>query len=94
MSVQTVYDHVADFNASMDPKRVLEMKASETMSIRLEDLIDENASYRCEYYKNKPTHAAVQPTPVTKPITIRKPQYHTFLYIVACIWPDKVNAPI
>lgn len=40
MSVQTVYDHVADFIASMDPKRVLEMKAPETMSIRLEDLID------------------------------------------------------
>ncbi|MFM9946677.1 MAG: hypothetical protein ACKV1O_01950 [Saprospiraceae bacterium] len=40
MSVQTVYDHVADFIASMDPKRVLEMKTPETMSIRLEDLID------------------------------------------------------
>ncbi len=40
MSVQTVYDHVADFIASMDPKRVLEMKAPEGMSIRLEDLID------------------------------------------------------
>ncbi|MDZ4680383.1 MAG: hypothetical protein SH848_12345 [Saprospiraceae bacterium] len=40
MSVQTVYDHVADFIASMDPKRVLEMKAPEAMSIRLEDLID------------------------------------------------------
>jgi len=26
MSVQTAYDHVADFIASMDPKRVLEMK--------------------------------------------------------------------
>jgi|GEM_PF-5826528 hypothetical protein len=34
MSAQTVYHHVADFIASMDPKRVLEIKAPETMSTR------------------------------------------------------------
>jgi hypothetical protein len=40
MTAQTVYDHVADFIAGMNPQRVLELKAPEAMSIRLEDLID------------------------------------------------------
>ena len=40
MTVQAVYDHIADFIASMDPKKMLELKALPGMSIRLEDLID------------------------------------------------------
>ena len=40
MTAQAAYDHIADFIASMDPKRVLEMKAPKEMGIRLEDLID------------------------------------------------------
>jgi hypothetical protein len=40
MAVQTVYDHVADFIASMDPAKILELKAPEEMSRRLEDLIE------------------------------------------------------
>ncbi len=40
MTVQTVYDHIADFIASMDPQKVLELKAPPGMSTRLEDLID------------------------------------------------------
>lgn len=39
MTVHAVYDHIADFIASMDPKKVLELKAPPTMSIRLETLI-------------------------------------------------------
>ena len=40
MTVQAVYDHIADFIASMNPERVLELKAPEVMGNRLEDLID------------------------------------------------------
>ncbi|MBK8880534.1 MAG: hypothetical protein IPN74_19095 [Haliscomenobacter sp.] len=40
MTVQAVYDHIADFIASMDPQKVLELKAPPSISIRLEDLID------------------------------------------------------
>jgi hypothetical protein len=40
MTVQAVYDHIADFIASMDPQKVLELKAPPVISIRLEDLID------------------------------------------------------
>jgi hypothetical protein len=40
MTVQAVYDHIADFIASMDPQKVLELKAPPVISIQLEDLID------------------------------------------------------
>lgn len=40
MTAQSVYDHVADFIADMNPQKVLELKAPEAMSVRLEDLID------------------------------------------------------
>ena len=39
MTVQTVYDHIADFIAGLDPEKVLELKATEAMSERLENLI-------------------------------------------------------
>lgn len=39
MTAQKVYDHIADFIAGLDPKRVLELKAPESMRIRLEELI-------------------------------------------------------
>ncbi|MBK6947542.1 MAG: hypothetical protein IPH16_05150 [Haliscomenobacter sp.] len=39
MTVQAVYDHIADFIASMDPKSAGTESAS-SISIRLEDLID------------------------------------------------------
>jgi len=41
MTAHTVYDHVADYIARMNPQLVLELKAPEAMSIRLEDLIDQ-----------------------------------------------------
>ncbi|HRF40140.1 MAG TPA: hypothetical protein PK198_15220 [Saprospiraceae bacterium] len=40
MTAHTVYDHVADFISRMNPQLLLELKAPEAMSIRLEDLID------------------------------------------------------
>lgn len=40
MTVHAVYDHIADFIASMDPKKILELKAPPSISIRLETLID------------------------------------------------------
>ena len=39
MTVQTVYDHVADFIAGLDPEKVLELKATEAMSDRMESLV-------------------------------------------------------
>lgn len=39
MVAQNTYDSVADFIASMNPQRVLEMKASKEMQDRLEELI-------------------------------------------------------
>lgn len=39
MSVQTVYDHIADFIAGLDPEKVLELRATEDMSERLENLV-------------------------------------------------------
>jgi hypothetical protein len=39
MTVQTVYDHVADFIANMNPSKVLELSAPPAAQQRLEDLI-------------------------------------------------------
>jgi len=39
MIAQSTYDTVADFIASMNPKKVLDMRASQEMQIRLEELI-------------------------------------------------------
>lgn len=40
MVVQTAYDQIADFIASMNPARVLELRAPDEMRQRLEDLIE------------------------------------------------------
>lgn len=40
MNTQTVYDYIADFIASMDPQKILELKAPAAMGLRLEVLID------------------------------------------------------
>jgi hypothetical protein len=40
MTVETVYDQVADFIASMNPAKVLELRAPQAASERLTDLID------------------------------------------------------
>ena len=40
MIAQNTYDSVADFIASMNPQRVLEMRASKEMQDRLEILIE------------------------------------------------------
>ncbi|MDX2250196.1 MAG: hypothetical protein SF052_25665 [Bacteroidia bacterium] len=39
MIAQTTYDKVADFIASMNPKKVLGLRASDEMQIRLDGLI-------------------------------------------------------
>ena len=41
MIFQNTYDIVADFIASMNPKKVLEMRATDEMQKRLEELIDQ-----------------------------------------------------
>ncbi len=46
MTVQAVYDHIADFIASLDPQKVLEMKAPAVISMRLEELIDNEKNGR------------------------------------------------
>ena len=40
MTVQTVYDHIADSLAAMDPVKMLELKAPQAASQRLADLIE------------------------------------------------------
>ena len=40
MAVQTMYDHVADFVADMNPAKLLELRAPESARERLEELID------------------------------------------------------
>lgn len=40
MAVQTVYDHVADFIAEMNPAKLLQLRATATDRERLEALID------------------------------------------------------
>ena len=44
MIAQSTYDTVADFIASMNPKKVLEMRASAEMQQRLEELIEKEKS--------------------------------------------------
>lgn len=44
MTALSVYDSVADFIASMNPQKVLELKAAPEMQQRLEDLIDQEQS--------------------------------------------------
>ena len=39
MTVQTIYDHIAESIASMNPTKVLEMRAPESASERLESLV-------------------------------------------------------
>jgi DNA replicative helicase MCM subunit Mcm2 (Cdc46/Mcm family) len=39
MTVQHTYDHVANFLATMNPQKILELKAPEEMSSRLEFLL-------------------------------------------------------
>lgn len=40
MTVQATYDSVADFLASMNPARILELHAPEAMQQRLEELLE------------------------------------------------------
>jgi hypothetical protein len=40
MAVQTVYDHVADFIAEMNPAKLLELRATDNDRARLETLIE------------------------------------------------------
>ena len=40
MAVQTIYDHVADFIADMNPAKLLELRAPESARERLEELIN------------------------------------------------------
>ncbi len=40
MAVQTVYDHVADFIAEMNPAKLLQLRATENDRERLEELIE------------------------------------------------------
>jgi hypothetical protein len=40
MTVQTVYDHVADFIAEMNPRKLLELRATEHDRERLATLIE------------------------------------------------------
>lgn len=40
MNAQLAYDHVADFIAAMNPAKVLELKAPDSVRLRLEDLIE------------------------------------------------------
>jgi len=40
MNAQSAYDTVADFIASMNPQKVLDMRASQEMQQRLEELIE------------------------------------------------------
>lgn len=41
MTVQTVYDHVADFIADMNPSKLLELRATDVASERLTTLIEQ-----------------------------------------------------
>lgn len=41
MTVQTVYDHVADFIADMNPEKLLELRATDAERERLAALIDQ-----------------------------------------------------
>jgi DNA replicative helicase MCM subunit Mcm2 (Cdc46/Mcm family) len=52
--VQTVYDQVADFIAELNPTKVLELKASEEMRLRLTFLLEkeqETELIRSEKYE-------------------------------------------
>ena len=40
MTVQTMYDHIADSIAAMNPEKVLELRAPQPATQRLEDLIE------------------------------------------------------
>lgn len=44
MSAQLAYDHVADFIATMNPVKILELRAPEPMRLRLEELIEQEKS--------------------------------------------------
>ena len=39
MNAQLAYDHIADFIAAMNPAKILELRAPEEMSLRLEELL-------------------------------------------------------
>jgi hypothetical protein len=41
MTAQLAYDHVADFIATMNPAKILELRAPESMRLRLEELIEQ-----------------------------------------------------
>ena len=41
MTVQTVYDHVSDFIADMNPEKLLELRATDAERERLAALIDQ-----------------------------------------------------
>lgn len=40
MTVQTIYDHIADSIAAMNPTKVLELQAPKAASQRLSDLVE------------------------------------------------------
>ncbi|MFN7115191.1 MAG: hypothetical protein ACK4TA_00235 [Saprospiraceae bacterium] len=46
MNAQVAYDYIADFIAGLNPKKLLELRASEEMQQRLEYLIDKEKEER------------------------------------------------
>lgn len=44
MTAQIAYDHIADFIAAMNPAKLLELKAPDTVRLRLETLLAEEKS--------------------------------------------------
>ncbi len=46
MTAQLAYDHVADFIAAMNPAKILELRAPESMRLRLEELIEQEKDGR------------------------------------------------
>lgn len=41
MTAQLAYDHVANFIATMNPTKILELRAPDSMRLRLEELIEQ-----------------------------------------------------
>eukprot|EP01035_Chromulina_nebulosa_P048319 gene48319-65549_t len=42
MTIYNAYDQIADLIASLDPAKILSLKANEEMQARLEDLIEKS----------------------------------------------------
>jgi predicted house-cleaning noncanonical NTP pyrophosphatase (MazG superfamily) len=60
MTISSVYDSVADFIASMNPAKILELRADPEMQKRLEELIDkEKTSFLDQEEKEELDHYIV-----------------------------------